>query len=462
MCVCVCSHILFSFCNHVIIATTSLDQEAALLVDDDEAATWEHGEAQAPGCRNWVFAVLFLLQLSVVLWFSVLGIRSAVSMHADDDNNNDNDNDNDDHGNYFPVENITHALVFGISLLLSILCVSAIMMMLLLGPLAEMMIQVSLVTSPIGCLLASVGFMVVGQIIVAVGLLLMAGIGTWYAYWVWHRIPFAAANIHTAMAAIHENKGLLVMAYGTALLTAGWTLLWGLAVAGILSQHQDWVMECSSSDNDDDNNDTCHWSAQGKSIFVGFLLSLYWTCQVIQNTFHTTIAGVVGTWWFTPQAERPVGCCNTAIYDSWIRSNVYSLGSICLGSLLVAILQVLQFLVRMGRQQQRDEHGNRQNSLFWCLLQCLVDQLERLMEYINQWAFSKYSIVFWVVLGKYCLFCHSTIVLYVCLFVQFMLVCMATIIGRPVTKYINSFKLVAGLSFSMIIWSVVLWDFCKR
>jgi hypothetical protein len=47
--------------------------------------------------------------------------------------------------------------------------------------------------------------------------------------------------------------------------------------------------------------------------------------------------------------------------------------------------------VRLARQQ-RDDDGNRrrENSIVWCLLQFVVDHLEKLMEYINQWAFGTY------------------------------------------------------------------------
>jgi len=77
-------------------------------------------------------------------------------------------------------------------------------------------------------------------------------------------------------------------------------------------------MQCSQ---EDDTEEDCH----------------YWTSHFIKNIFHTTIAGVVGTWWLTSEAERLQGCCNVAMK-----------------SLL------------------------------------LVIQLERLMEYINQRAFGAY------------------------------------------------------------------------
>jgi len=358
------------------IERVTLDQE--LLVDE---SNWEHGEAQTPGCRNSFFAILFLIQFGVVVSLSVSGIASMGSFESD----------------HFELHK---ALLFMIALMGSVVGVSAAIMLLLLGPLAEMMIQVSLVLSPLVCGLSSILSLAFANVIGAICLAITSLFGVLYAVHVWHRIPFAVANIATAMEAVKENKGLLPLAYFFTFCAVGWTLLWAFSVVKVFEE-PGWIKECSTKDDTDSD---CHLSPKGKTILVALLLSLYWTAQVIKNIFHTTIAGVVGTWWFTPQEERAVGCCNTAVFDAWLRSNVYSFGSICLGSLMVAVLQVSQFLVRMARQR-RDESGNRigQSSLLLCLLQFFVDQLERLMEYINSWAFvyvGLYGYEYWTASSK--------------------------------------------------------------
>jgi hypothetical protein len=350
----------------------------------DEGA-WEHGELQEKSCRNGFFAVLFLLQVALVLTLAVMGMVAFgggdYSIHGDD-------------------VHVTRGLVFLIVITLSVVVLSAGLMMLLLGALAEMMIQVSLVISPLSCGLGSIVALVFGQVIMAIMLAVFCMFGTCYAVHVWHRIPFSAANMATAMAAIKANRGVLGLAYGMTFLTMIWTLVWTFAVGQVTIVESNWVMNCTSSttttsimdyyyfDDRDDDDPECHLSTQGKWILVGLVFCFYWTSQVIKNIFHTTTAGVVGTWWFAPGDAG-----NAALYDSWVRSTVYSLGSICLGSFLVAIVQVLQFLVQVARQQ-RDEDGRqrRQSSLLWCLLQFLVDQLERLVEYVNQWAFGTYVV----------------------------------------------------------------------
>lgn len=350
----------------------TVDQE---LLQIDES-NWEHGETQDFSCRNVFFAILFLLQFGAVLTFSIMGMTSAESLVP----SNPLDDDTKTH-------DVSKIALFLLSLIASTIGISVTTLLLLLGPLCEMMIQVSLIMSPITNFLASIICLVVGQTALAGILFIFCLIGVWYAVCVWRRIPFAAANVTTAMAALKENKGLFALNYLVVLIATGWVLVWGFSIAQVTIQEREWIYDCPSGDENStfSENDNCQVSTKGKIIIVAFLLSFYWTSQVIKSCFHTTVAGVVGTWWFTPIEERSAGFCNTTIYYSWMRSTIYSFGSICLGSLLVAILQVLQVIVRSARSNNGD--GNGANSILWCLLQCLVDLLERVMEYINKWAF---------------------------------------------------------------------------
>jgi len=87
---------------------------------------------------------------------------------------------------------------------------------------------------------------------------------------------------------------------------------------------------------------------------------------------------VVGTWWFAPDEANALW--SPAITDSFCRATTYSFGSICLGSLVMAIIQVLHQMVHEARR------NNGRNSLLLCILECIVAFLERLAEYFNRYA----------------------------------------------------------------------------
>jgi hypothetical protein len=69
------------------------------------------------------------------------------------------------------------------------------------------------------------------------------------------------------------------------------------------------------------------------------------------------------------------------VLDSFVRATTTSFGSICLGSLLVALVQVVHRLVNHARRRC---HGN---SLLLCIVECLVSILQSLLEYFNKWGF---------------------------------------------------------------------------
>lgn len=124
---------------------------------------------------------------------------------------------------------------------------------------------------------------------------------------------------------------------------------------------------------------------------------------VISNVVHVTTAGTVGTWWFAPIEAS--GCCSQGVRQSYVRSLTTSFGSICLGSLIVALIQAIREMVRSAR----DSDDGMLACVADCLLGCIgtfdfggnrvfpssfphrlllaSKSTESLVEYFNRWAF---------------------------------------------------------------------------
>jgi hypothetical protein len=118
--------------------------------------------------------------------------------------------------------------------------------------------------------------------------------------------------------------------------------------------------------------------AVGVIAILGCLLNFYWTFQVVRNVVHTTLTGTVGAWWFTP--GKASSCCSQGLTDSLCRSLTYSFGSICLGSLIVAIIETLKaWLQSMA--------NNNRGGLLRCIAQCFLGCIEQIAKYFNKWAF---------------------------------------------------------------------------
>ena len=91
-------------------------------------------------------------------------------------------------------------------------------------------------------------------------------------------------------------------------------------------------------------NRACFTPSLNYFTFFAFLLSLFWTCTVLSNVVYTTVSGAVSTWWgvssdYSDPCRTSAERIKSAVYESFIRSITQSFGSICLGSLFVAILK---------------------------------------------------------------------------------------------------------------------------
>ena len=191
----------------------------------------------------------------------------------------------------------------------------------------------------------------------------------WYASAAWRRMAYSVANLTTALQAVQTNGGIFVVAVGMSIVLVVLTILWMVAWLGVYVRHA----TCETDGH-------CRSHVNGMVILL-FVLSYFWTAQVCKNIVHVTVSGVVGTYLLTQdEADR---FWSTAITDSLIRSSTWSFGSICLGSLLTALFQVVHTGCRQLQMTCR-----RQNAmLLLCIMECMTGFLERLITYFNKWAY---------------------------------------------------------------------------
>lgn len=118
----------------------------------------------------------------------------------------------------------------------------------------------------------------------------------------------------------------------------------------------------------------------GLLVFVTF--AMYWISEWLKNTIHTTISGVYGAWYFNPNNPS-----KGATRGAFKRSVTYSFGSICFGSLIVAIIQFLRQMCSIAQNSASSE-GNIIGGIAFCIIGCLIDILEWAVQFLNRYAFS--------------------------------------------------------------------------
>jgi hypothetical protein len=172
------------------------------------------------------------------------------------------------------------------------------------------------------------------------------------------RIPFAQEMLRVVAEIASEFPATSALAYGSLAVIIVWYFVW-LAALALAQQFSPTLAYC---------------------LTAYLLFSLYWVTQVLQNILHVSVSGLYASVYFLrgkglPFPEHPT-------LDSLRRAGTTSLGSICLGSMLVALLQTLRSLIQLAR-------GHRVLRMF---ADCILSILENLMMYFNKWAFVQVAI----------------------------------------------------------------------
>jgi len=170
-----------------------------------------------------------------------------------------------------------------------------------------------------------------------------------YTWCVWSRIPFAGACLSVASQIVQTYGGTVWVALLTVFLEFIWIVIWVFAF---------WAYYASTDE---------------PSGIVQFLLfiSLYWGTNVWRNVSHTTTCGVAATWYFSS------GKLDNPSRGAFKRTMTTSFGSVCFGSLLVAVLQAMRAMLR----------GVNRGGVVACITMCILACIERIMRYFNKYAF---------------------------------------------------------------------------
>ncbi|KAL8006862.1 putative choline transporter [Plasmopara halstedii] len=182
-------------------------------------------------------------------------------------------------------------------------------------------------------------------------------------------IAFAASNLAAASRILRFFPGAITSAHLTLLALIAWVVIWGVAVVGVLAKS---VVHFHDS------------NSYGNICFFFMLLSFIWFVQVAKNVVHCIAAGAVGEWWYGAHDVN-------TIQRAQIRTLTTSLGSICVGSLVVAALNALHMLLLSTPRRKAKGSAN-------AFLEFLVKLAMRNMNYFNKYAFCQVALhgkTFW-------------------------------------------------------------------
>ncbi|ORX72420.1 DUF580-domain-containing protein [Linderina pennispora] len=214
---------------------------------------------------------------------------------------------------------------------------------------------------------------------------IMVIFGVFYAlmWFSWRkRIPFSKLVLETVCHVSRKFPSTIVTSIVFLFIQALYSALWALAFMGSF-KHMDQYKSCTTHT---DRNGRAYQSCSNvKQIlsWVFMVFSFYWTTGVIINVLHTTLCGIYATYYFFEGA--PAGYpTRTPALSSLKRATTNSFGSVCFGSLIIAVIQTMRAILRAIRDNADSNIGVE---LLACCLDCILACIQGMAEFVNKYAY---------------------------------------------------------------------------
>ena len=197
-----------------------------------------------------------------------------------------------------------------------------------------------------------------------------------FCFYTWiPRIPFSVLMLQTAIDVSKKFGHVYLVSFLGGLIAAVFGAWFSVTLVAVYVKYEPGNNPaCSAGGN-------CS-SATVIGLIVFITFAAYWITEWLKNTIHTTISGVYGAWFFAP-----TGTIKGATRGAARRAMTYSFGSICFGSLLVAIINMLRQACSVA-QSSTANSGNIATDCCFCILRCLLGIIEWAIQFINRYAFS--------------------------------------------------------------------------
>ena len=327
-------------------------------------------EAQAgPKYNDWPFAILFVLHLFGMIALCAIKVRAASKAGA--------------FGTSGERETLGHALgdmfrLTGVQIALGTLAGGILFGLLWIQVMKSMpllIVKIALGFSAAFPFILAVLFFAVGQPIAGVIMIVWGLIICLWVFLIRKRIPLAAAMLHLVTSVVKQHPAMIGVTFGSLFPMAVWLMVIALGMYAVVSMDlTDRGNEGGDPYYDEDNNDAgISYGAWGLTVLLAF--SWFWAMQVVRAVVHVTCSGSFASWYFL-SGTNPVP--NPTV-GSLKRACSYSFGSVCLGALIVAIVQTLRYILRSVRRSR--------NAFARACALCFLNILERLIRYFNRYAY---------------------------------------------------------------------------
>ncbi|EPQ32152.1 uncharacterized protein PFL1_00349 [Pseudozyma flocculosa PF-1] len=313
-----------------------------------------------PKWNDVIFAILFLAVFAGFVAVSVISLRGYATSGINETVGSD--------GNASSTLNGSTAIMWllccGVALGLSVIY------LFLVRTFTTFILEATLLLTTLANIAYAVYLWVRGSTAAAIIFTVFAVLSVVAYFFMRKRIPLAKILLKTIIRAADEYKSVYVVALAGLIVETAFSAWVSYTIVAMYQRFEPSGAAAGSSSSNS--------SVIGLMVFIVF--AYYWISEVIKNVAFTTVAGIFGTWYYN--ASKP----GKVAWGAFRRTMTYSFGSICLGSLIVALLDLLRAFFNMVQRQQAAE-GDLVGTILACVASCCVACIQSLVEFFNRYAY---------------------------------------------------------------------------
>ncbi|VEU21549.1 DEKNAAC102203 [Brettanomyces naardenensis] len=316
-----------------------------------------------PKYNDIPFTILFLASVAGFIVVAVLGI-SYYHSHSGYEGSGVHDSFNTSTMNSNTV--ILLSIVVSVALLLSFL------ILVIASKWTKLFLQLGLICNVAFGLGTAIYYLVVGYYSAGIVFLVFAAFFG-FCYWsLRKRIPFSATILRIVIGVSKKYPSCYIIALIGMIVVGAFSYLFVIAIVGVYAKWGDQSKQGYSQSK-----------LIGLLVFVFY--SGYYITEVMRTTIHVTLSGIYGTWYYLSKSDA--GMPKHAALGSFKRAMTFCFGSICFGSLLVSLVQLLRQLITIGKMEALG-NGNGWAYCLLVILDALAYVLDFCVRYFNHYAYS--------------------------------------------------------------------------
>lgn len=327
-------------------------------------------KVEKPKFNDWPFTIFFLATVCGFIAVAVITVRALK------DTWNFQGGSIYDNNNSFTL-NTNTVIMFAFSIVISV--VLSVLMIALARFQAKWFIILGLIMNVVLGIGTAIFYFVEHYWSAAIVFLVFSLLSAWCYWSARSRIPFSATVLEISIDVMRRYKSSLAVAFFGTIISGAFSALFSVVIVSTYVKF-----------NDTEGNPGCSVSGGNCSsakvigILVFVFFAGYYISEVIKNVIHVTIVGIYGTWYYLAASDQ--GEPKWPALGALKRALTYCFGSICFGSLTVAILQMLRAIIEILRNNAFAS-GDNCAGCGYIILDFFVGFIEWCFRYFNHYAY---------------------------------------------------------------------------